>query len=51
MASPGSVALRAARFLVRGIDYLYDVISALSNESGALPVSPAILLTDLAALF
>jgi hypothetical protein len=34
-----------------GSDYLYDVISALGNESGTLPTSLATLLTDLSMLF
>jgi hypothetical protein len=32
-------------------DYLYDIISALGNESGALPASLATLLTELSTLF
>jgi hypothetical protein len=32
-------------------DYLYDIISALGNESGTLPTSLATLLTELSTLF
>jgi hypothetical protein len=34
-----------------GANYLYDIISALGNESGTLPASIATLLTDLSSLF
>jgi hypothetical protein len=35
----------------QGSDFLYDLISALGNESGTLPASIATLLTDLLSLF
>jgi hypothetical protein len=46
-----AVLLTDGSATAQGSDFLYDIISALGNESGALPASLATLLTDLAALF
>jgi hypothetical protein len=46
-----AVLLTDGTATAQGSDFLYDIISALGNESGTLPASLATLLTDLAALF
>jgi hypothetical protein len=46
-----AVLLTDGSATAQGSDFLYDIVSALGHETGALPASLATLLTDLAALF